>query len=62
MGNVDSNAAPQVLTNNESLNGYFELGANIDASITSTWTGGANGDGFIPVGALDTDYYGTSHS
>ena len=49
MGNVDFEGNVNIIAGNETLNGFFELGADIDASETSTWTGGANGDGFIPM-------------
>ena len=60
MGNVDFEGNVNILTNNASLDGYFELGTNINALATTGWTGGPNGNGFIPIGALDTDYYGIS--
>ena len=35
------------------------VGRDIDATATSGWN---TGDGFIPIGALDTDYYSIGHT
>ena len=41
---------------NNDLTAHYELGRNIDASDTSTWTTGTSGTGFIPIGGCGSDY------
>ncbi len=41
---------------NSGLTDHYQLGKNIDATITSTWTTGTTGTGFIPIGGCNAGY------
>ncbi|MCD9026342.1 GLUG motif-containing protein [Cohnella silvisoli] len=45
----------QLQAMNEDLSAHYVLGADIDASVTSTWNSGA---GFVPIGSLSTNFTG----
>ena len=55
-GKVVVNNINQLQWINTALNGKYELGSNIDASVTSSWNSGA---GFNPIGNSSTNFTGT---